>query len=125
MEKVKCLKCGSTGYTASPDRTRCYECNGPLRVADSQKNLRINKLRVKKCRFSALTLRKTYGILFLHKLTFCSLNRLGTRGFKGFLITHGKCLMMYKSRIYSRLKIEASYLLYIDRGLLVFAGGAS
>ncbi len=26
MEKVICVKCGSIGYSASPDKTSCYEC---------------------------------------------------------------------------------------------------
>jgi DNA-directed RNA polymerase subunit RPC12/RpoP len=28
MEKVKCINCGSIGYTASPDDVRCSECAG-------------------------------------------------------------------------------------------------
>jgi len=32
MEKVKCIKCGSTGYTASPESTKCEECGGSLEM---------------------------------------------------------------------------------------------
>ena len=28
MEKVMCIKCGSIGYTASPERVNCSECGG-------------------------------------------------------------------------------------------------
>lgn len=32
MEKVKCTKCGSVGYTASPESVRCSECGGRHKV---------------------------------------------------------------------------------------------
>jgi len=28
MEKVICIKCGSIGYTASPEQVNCSECGG-------------------------------------------------------------------------------------------------
>ena len=28
MERVKCTKCGSVGYTASPESVRCLKCGG-------------------------------------------------------------------------------------------------
>jgi len=28
MEKVMCIKCGSIGYTASPEHVDCSECGG-------------------------------------------------------------------------------------------------
>ena len=28
MKKVKCIKCGSYGYTASPKAVRCSKCGG-------------------------------------------------------------------------------------------------
>lgn len=31
MPRVICILCGDTGYTASPNQTRC-ECGGKLRV---------------------------------------------------------------------------------------------
>ncbi len=34
MEKVICLKCGSIGYTASPQHVNCSECGGSHRVID-------------------------------------------------------------------------------------------
>lgn len=32
MEKVMCIKCGSIGYTASPERVPCSECGGRHKV---------------------------------------------------------------------------------------------
>ena len=32
MEKVECIKCGSIGYTASPERVPCSECGGKHRI---------------------------------------------------------------------------------------------
>ena len=32
MEKVMCIKCGSIGYTASPERVNCSECGGRHKV---------------------------------------------------------------------------------------------
>ena len=28
MEKVKCTRCGSIGYTASPESVKCQKCGG-------------------------------------------------------------------------------------------------
>lgn len=32
MEKVRCTRCGSIGYTASPDSARCSKCRGEHKV---------------------------------------------------------------------------------------------
>jgi len=32
MEKVKCTKCGSIGYTASPENVQCSKCGGQHKV---------------------------------------------------------------------------------------------
>jgi uncharacterized OB-fold protein len=32
MEKVICIKCGSIGYTASPEKVRCSECGGKHKI---------------------------------------------------------------------------------------------
>lgn len=32
MEKVKCTKCGSIGYTASPEHVNCDECGGKHKI---------------------------------------------------------------------------------------------
>jgi len=32
VEKVKCTKCGSIGYTASPGNVRCSKCGGVHKV---------------------------------------------------------------------------------------------
>ncbi|NQT22857.1 MAG: hypothetical protein HQ579_05375 [Candidatus Omnitrophica bacterium] len=32
MEKVKCIKCGSVGYTAASDSVRCYKCGGRHKI---------------------------------------------------------------------------------------------
>ena len=37
MEKVICAKCGSIGYSASPDRVGCYECGERRYVAYSKR----------------------------------------------------------------------------------------
>ncbi len=34
MEKVICIKCGSSGYTASPRHVSCTECGGKYKVVD-------------------------------------------------------------------------------------------
>lgn len=33
MEKVKCIECGSIGYTASPESTKCERCGGSLEIS--------------------------------------------------------------------------------------------
>ena len=37
MEKVKCTKCGSIGYTASPGSVRCSKCGGQHEVVAMKK----------------------------------------------------------------------------------------
>lgn len=32
MERVICIKCGSIGYTASPEQVPCSECGGRHKV---------------------------------------------------------------------------------------------
>lgn len=32
MERVECIKCGSIGYTASPEQVSCSKCGGRHRV---------------------------------------------------------------------------------------------
>ena len=32
MEKVICVKCGSTGYTASPEQVNCSKCGGKHKI---------------------------------------------------------------------------------------------
>lgn len=32
MEKVMCIKCGSIGYTASPEQVACSECGGKHKI---------------------------------------------------------------------------------------------
>lgn len=32
MERVICIKCGSIGYTASPEQVSCSECGGKHKV---------------------------------------------------------------------------------------------
>lgn len=32
MERVICIKCGSIGYTASPEQVFCSECGGKHKV---------------------------------------------------------------------------------------------
>jgi len=34
MEKVKCLKCGSIGYTAAPHSVKCSKCGGEHKVIE-------------------------------------------------------------------------------------------
>ena len=36
MEKVICVKCGSVGYTASPEQVNCPECGGKHKVVRSK-----------------------------------------------------------------------------------------
>lgn len=41
MEKVMCVKCGSIGYTASPEHVNCDECGGKHKViAENYETLR-------------------------------------------------------------------------------------
>ncbi|MFH1996862.1 MAG: hypothetical protein ABIJ27_07735 [Candidatus Omnitrophota bacterium] len=37
MIKVKCKKCGSVGYTASPYTVKCSLCGGPHKVVKMEK----------------------------------------------------------------------------------------
>ena len=32
MENVKCIECGSNGYTASPEAAKCEKCKGDLEI---------------------------------------------------------------------------------------------
>ena len=32
MEKVKCIRCGSVGYTAASDSVRCHKCGGKHKI---------------------------------------------------------------------------------------------
>ena len=34
MEKVQCIKCGSVGYTSSPEMVKCPRCGGRHRIID-------------------------------------------------------------------------------------------
>ena len=34
VQKVMCVKCGSIGYTASPQYVNCSECGGAHRIID-------------------------------------------------------------------------------------------
>lgn len=43
MEKVMCVKCGSIGYTASPETVRCSECGGKHKVIPYNPALYIGK----------------------------------------------------------------------------------
>ncbi len=44
MEKVRCVKCGSIGYTASPETVKCGICGSSQEVIDMKDNdLRIHK----------------------------------------------------------------------------------
>ena len=36
MEKVMCVKCGSIGYTASPEHVNCDECGGKHKVISEE-----------------------------------------------------------------------------------------
>ena len=36
MEKVMCIKCGSIGYTASPEHVNCAECGGKHKVISEE-----------------------------------------------------------------------------------------
>jgi hypothetical protein len=38
MEKVKCLKCGSIGYTASPEQVPCYKCGSKYKLIRLSEN---------------------------------------------------------------------------------------
>lgn len=37
MEKVMCIRCGSIGYTASPEQVPCSQCGGQHKVIDHNK----------------------------------------------------------------------------------------
>jgi len=81
----------------------------------------MEKLRYKKLSFSPLTFIKTYGILFLHKLTFCSLNKLGTLQVES--LNHWGYLMMRMSP--SDIKVSGAQSLlsiYIGKRLLLLTG---
>ena len=44
MEKVICIKCGSIGYTASPEQVACSECGGKHRtIRDGYKDWKPGK----------------------------------------------------------------------------------
>jgi len=37
MEMVRCLECGNTGYTASPESVRCSKCGGRHEVVKTDR----------------------------------------------------------------------------------------
>ena len=38
MVKVKCIKCGTIGFTAAPNYVRCSECGGRHRIIPFRKS---------------------------------------------------------------------------------------
>jgi putative hemolysin len=110
MERVRCLKCGSIGYTASPGGARCSECKGKLKLANSDLTNKEQKLGVKKLSFCALTIRQINGIFFVHEITFCSLNKLGTLKHVRALSHWGYLMMCVSPGDLRFLENKASYL---------------
>ena len=43
MEKVKCVKCGTIGYTASPEMVDCAVCGGKHKIV--RMSSRVSKIR--------------------------------------------------------------------------------
>ena len=128
MERVKCLKCGRAGYTASPEKAPCDHCGA------SYKDIRLSY----KVMISAASMYASDGVFklkinvsvamfledkvlfFVNNLTFCSLNEAERFNYTEFLRNEREGLF-FKHESPS-LANEAAYL-YIIGGRL--HGGAS
>lgn len=128
MERVKCLKCGRIGYTASPEEAPCAQCGTSYkdmrlsyRVSISSASIYTSSDGAFKFKINVVITMflENKIIFFVNKLTFCSLNEAERFDYAGFLRNKRKDLFKHKSPV---LTNEAAYL-YIIGGR--FHGGAS
>lgn len=46
MVKVKCIRCGTIGFTAAPNYVRCAECGGKHRIIPFRKSDLTTKTKI-------------------------------------------------------------------------------
>ena len=124
MERVKCLKCGKIGYTASPEKARCDKCNLPSKgiirlsykaLISSASIYTDNESGIKfKINVSVTILLEDKTIFFVNNLTFCSLNEAKHFDYTELLRKKREDLFKCKK---PTLTNEASYLYIIDKRL--------